>query len=83
LARVLLRDAPIVLLDEATANLDEVTEARVVRTLEGFLAGRTAVIVSHRPALLRLADQIVTLGPPDLPTGTLSDLAPVGRRLLL
>jgi ABC-type transport system involved in cytochrome bd biosynthesis fused ATPase/permease subunit len=64
LARVLLKDAPIVLLDEATANLDELTEARVVRTLEGFLAGRTAVIVSHRPALLRLAGQVITLEPP-------------------
>ena len=64
LARVILKDAPIVLLDEATANLDERTEAEVVRTLAGFLAGRTAVIVSHRPALLRLATRVVPLVPP-------------------
>jgi ABC-type multidrug transport system fused ATPase/permease subunit len=71
LARVILKGAPIVVLDEATANLDAVTEARVVRALDAYLAGRsdpspasrprTAVIISHRPALLGLASRVVTL----------------------
>ena len=62
LARVILKDAPVVILDEATANLDRTTEAQVVRALDSFLRGRTAVIISHRPALLGLAARRLVLG---------------------
>lgn len=62
LARVILKDAPVVILDEATANLDRVTEAGVVRALDAYLRGRTAVIISHRPALLGLAAQTLVVG---------------------
>ena len=62
LARVILKDAPIVILDEATANLDRTTEAQVVRALDSFLEGRTAIIISHRPALLGLAARRLVLG---------------------
>ncbi len=61
LARVFLRDAPLVLLDEPTANLDGDTEAAVVAAVQELTADRTALIVAHRPALIAVADRIVTL----------------------
>jgi ATP-binding cassette, subfamily C, bacterial CydD len=67
LAQALLRDAPIVLLDEPTANLDPATEARVVDTLRDVLRGRTALLVAHHPRLLGLADRVVHLDPELLP----------------
>jgi ATP-binding cassette subfamily C protein CydD len=59
LARAFLRDAPIVLLDEPTAGLDTASEAAVLAATRRLLAGRTAVLVAHRPALLAEADRIV------------------------
>lgn len=56
LARMWLKDAPIVILDEATAHLDGSTEAVMVRRLDAYLEGRTAIILAHRSALLELAD---------------------------
>ncbi len=64
LARVFLRDTPFVLLDEPTANLDPATEAAVLRAVRRLSAGRTVLIVAHRPALLALADRVVHLGAP-------------------
>ena len=61
LARALLRPAYLYLLDEPTVHLDEATEARVVEALCRHLEGRSAVIVSHRPAVAGLADRVVTL----------------------
>jgi thiol reductant ABC exporter CydD subunit len=62
LARAFLRDAPLLLLDEPTANLDGETEEQVVKAVGGLCRGRTVVLVAHRPALLDLADRVVTLG---------------------
>jgi len=62
LARVFLRDAPLLLLDEPTANLDGETEAEIVTAVRGLCAGRTAVIVAHRPALIAIADRVVEIG---------------------
>ncbi|MCE2807636.1 MAG: thiol reductant ABC exporter subunit CydD [Actinobacteria bacterium] len=61
IARAVLRDAPLVLLDEFTAHLDPVTEREMIRSLGGFLDDRTAVIVAHREATLSLADRILEL----------------------
>jgi thiol reductant ABC exporter CydD subunit len=61
LARVLLRDAPLVLLDEPTANLDAGTEAVLADAVRALRGDHTVVVVAHRPALLELADQVVTL----------------------
>jgi thiol reductant ABC exporter CydD subunit len=61
LARAFLRDAPLMLLDEPTANLDGQTEADVVQSLHRVTSGRTVVVVTHRPALLAVADRVVDL----------------------
>ncbi len=62
LARAFLRDAPLLLLDEPTANLDGATEDEVLAALKRLVQGRTAVVVAHRPALVTLADRVLALG---------------------
>jgi ATP-binding cassette subfamily C protein CydC len=61
IARAFLRDAPILILDEATANLDRETERAVLRELDAFARDRSLLIVTHRPAPLALADDVVRL----------------------
>lgn len=64
LARAFLADRPVLLLDEPTAALDGATEADVVAAVRRLAAGRTVLLVVHRPALLEVADRVVRL---DLP----------------
>ncbi|MGI5214295.1 thiol reductant ABC exporter subunit CydD [Plantactinospora sp. CA-290183] len=59
LARAFLRDAPIVLLDEPTARLDGDSEAAVLAASRQLVAGRTALLVAHRPALLTGVDRVL------------------------
>ncbi|MFG1839097.1 thiol reductant ABC exporter subunit CydD [Micromonospora sp. NPDC049175] len=59
LARAFLRAAPVVLLDEPTARLDTAAETVVLDATRRLVAGRTAVLVAHRPALLADADRIL------------------------
>ena len=61
IARALLKDAPIVILDEPTEGLDAATEREVTQALERLLSGRTALIITHRPHLLTLADQVMVM----------------------
>ncbi|MCX6028445.1 MAG: thiol reductant ABC exporter subunit CydC [Chloroflexi bacterium] len=61
IARALLKDAPILILDEATANLDALTERALWATLEVAMAGRTTLIITHRPPALANAGQMVVL----------------------
>ncbi|MFI0738102.1 thiol reductant ABC exporter subunit CydD [Streptomyces sp. NPDC021100] len=61
LARAFLADRPVLLLDEPTANLDGETEAAVVEAVRRLAAGRTVLLVVHRPALLAVADRVVRL----------------------
>ncbi|MFG3662274.1 thiol reductant ABC exporter subunit CydD [Streptomyces sp. NPDC047706] len=61
LARAFLADRPVLLLDEPTAALDGETEAAVVEAVGRLAAGRTVLLVVHRPALLRVADRVVRL----------------------
>ncbi|MFF6836077.1 thiol reductant ABC exporter subunit CydD [Streptomyces sp. NPDC012438] len=62
LARAFLADRPLLLLDEPTAALDGETEAGVVDAVRRLAAGRTVLLVVHRPALLAVADRVVGLG---------------------
>ncbi|MEX0169118.1 thiol reductant ABC exporter subunit CydD [Streptomyces sp. LMG1-1-1.1] len=62
LARAFLADRPLLLLDEPTAALDGDTEAGVVDAVRRLAAGRTVLLVVHRPALLAVADRVVTVG---------------------
>ena len=63
LARAFLRDAPLVLLDEPTANLDAETAADVMAAIRRLAHGRTVVLAAHRPELIALADRVITLAP--------------------
>ncbi|MFF1547258.1 thiol reductant ABC exporter subunit CydD [Streptomyces sp. NPDC058291] len=93
LARAFLADRPVLLLDEPTAALDGETEAEVVAAVRRLAAGRTVLLVVHRPALLAVADRVVRLAGteprepvtaapkhvPVLPEGTTTATATVGR----
>ncbi|MFE0453732.1 thiol reductant ABC exporter subunit CydD [Streptomyces sp. NPDC058914] len=65
LARAFLADRPVLLLDEPTAALDGETEAEVVAAVRRLAAGRTVLLVVHRPALLAVADRVVRLAEAD------------------
>jgi ATP-binding cassette subfamily B multidrug efflux pump len=58
-ARAMYRDAPLLVLDEATASVDSDTEARLQRALEEVIRGRTALVIAHRLSTIRAADRIV------------------------
>ncbi|MFI0270849.1 thiol reductant ABC exporter subunit CydD [Streptomyces luteogriseus] len=73
LARAFLADRPVLLLDEPTAALDGATEAEVVAAVRRLAAGRTVLLVVHRPALLEVADRVVRLAEPE--TGAASPVA--------
>ncbi|MFI5909835.1 thiol reductant ABC exporter subunit CydD [Dactylosporangium sp. NPDC051541] len=61
LARVFLRDAPLVLLDEPTAGLDPDTEAELLAAIRAHAAGRTVIMAAHRPSLVAIADRVIAL----------------------
>ena len=61
LARLLLADPAIVVLDEATSHLDAENERAVQQALDTALAGRTAVVIAHRLSTVTSADQILVL----------------------
>ncbi|NTV65600.1 MAG: ABC transporter ATP-binding protein, partial [Oscillochloris sp.] len=61
LARVLLQNPAIIILDEATASVDPLTEALIQEGLDTVLAGRTAIVIAHRLSTVRHADRIIVL----------------------
>jgi ATP-binding cassette subfamily B multidrug efflux pump len=58
-ARAMYRDAPIIVLDEATANIDSKTEARIAHALDELMKGRTSLVIAHRLSTVRSADRIL------------------------
>ena len=79
LARVLVADRPWVLLDEPTAHLDDLTEQVVADVVQALARRRGVVLVAHRPALVALADQVVTLPDPPEVAEPLALAAPAAR----
>ena len=61
IARAILKDAPILVLDEATANLDVLTERRLLDSIGPFMVGRTTLVISHRASVAERVDGIVAL----------------------
>lgn len=62
IARVFLKNPPILILDEATSALDNVTERIIQESLEKLCSGRTTIVVAHRLSTIKNADEIVVLG---------------------
>lgn len=61
IARALLKDAPILILDEATASVDTATERLIQEALERLMAGRTSFVIAHRLSTIRNADQVLVI----------------------
>jgi ATP-binding cassette subfamily B protein/subfamily B ATP-binding cassette protein MsbA len=61
IARALLKNAPILILDEATASVDTATEKLIQEALEHLMANRTSFVIAHRLSTIRKADQILVM----------------------
>jgi ATP-binding cassette, subfamily B, bacterial IrtB/YbtQ len=61
IARALLKDAPVLLLDEATASVDPQSQHEIQQALSRLVAGRTVIVIAHRLPTIRHADQIIVL----------------------
>jgi ATP-binding cassette subfamily B protein len=79
IARVLLKDPAVIILDEATAHLDSETELLVQQALSAALSGRTSIVIAHRLSTIQSADQILVIEAGQVvERGTHSELVPAG-----
>ena len=79
IARALLKNAPVILLDEATASMDAESETMVQTALSALLKGRTVIVIAHRMRTIANADKIVVLDKGKVTeVGTPSELAKKG-----
>ena len=61
IARIFLKNPPILILDEATSALDSVTEAKIQRAFDNLALGRTTLIIAHRLSTIRQAHRIISI----------------------
>ena len=61
IARALLKDPPILILDEATSQLDSEAEAQLQRALDNLMRGRTSLVIAHRLSTIKRADRILVM----------------------
>ncbi len=78
IARVLLMDPSLLILDEATSAVDTLTEKRIVEAFENMTKGRTGFIIAHRLSTIAGADQVIKLGAPAPSTAKSTNLKPNG-----
>ena len=79
IARALLKDSPLLVLDEATSSLDTESERLVQEAIERLLEGRTVLVIAHRLSTVRNADRIVVLDEGVIKeSGTHEDLMSLG-----
>ncbi len=76
IARAVLKNPPVLILDEATSSVDNETEAAIQRSMDRIAVGRTTIVIAHRLSTVRNADQIFVLADGDLrESGTHDELA--------
>ena len=74
IARAILKDAPIIILDEATANVDPENEDKLIAAFNALTENKTVIMIAHRLKTIRNADQIVILDGGRISSGTYEEL---------
>lgn len=74
IARAILKDAPIIILDEATANVDPENEDKLIAAFDALTENKTVIMIAHRLKTIRNADQIVVLDEGMISSGTHDEL---------